>query len=323
MIFVEAGKSKEIVKTYNYDNIHSIKIKSVSAEIKFKPQNKQEVTIEYIKDYDKPDKVILEIKKSHKKLSIKEHFLEKNINGHAIINCYIPSSQTIDRIECVNTSGSVFISNIKLENIKLDVVSGSISINNLINTNNIKLHVVSGSVSISNLNTNNINADVTSGSVSISNIINTNNINVDATSGSISMNNIKTKDINIGFASGDITLDSCKIYNSCKFSYASGDVDIGISSLPFKSLNIFSESGSITLKTPTFGDNFKLITTIGTDQGILKMPFECEKRKNVFLKGNNYPSDQCIVEHGEKGPVVKLSTYRGDITIISKLQEVK
>lgn len=206
-LFANHYEEKHYVKLA--DNIKSINIDAINADVTVEPNDSDNIEVSYYDSHISQYKIT----DSDSILTIKEQ--DDNIiklNFNLIIKrkdliIKVPK-KLIPELELNNTVGNVKLTDLNLTNAKITSNVGNIKLEKL-NINNLSIDNTSGNTVISSINSKdgefNINSE--SGNVNLTNLNNFNIANIKNTTGDISLNESSSTKFNIESSTGNIKIN--------------------------------------------------------------------------------------------------------------------
>ncbi|MGB7060772.1 MAG: DUF4097 family beta strand repeat-containing protein [Candidatus Zixiibacteriota bacterium] len=321
------------VETFTFEGIHSINIETVSGNITITPGKTDKLTVELINDLDDPEQLDPELEADEGELSIEENFTGRHVRGKTHWTVYLPKSGELRLIECSTASGDILFEGFEVDFIETESASGEVSINSL-TAKELELSTASGAIMLEDSKADFVEANTASGRISASSVrakeidfstasgkievedCDAKIMETSTASGKISVGSVTAEELELSTASGRIIVEECDVEVLTEASCASGDVEIYLSRLPSKRLEASSASGDVDLEVPQFGDNFTMTLTKRADRGRVKCPFEYTEKETLRLhKHDKYLTDRYLVQRGEGGPEIELSTASGTIRV--------
>jgi DUF4097 and DUF4098 domain-containing protein YvlB len=321
------------VETFTFENIHSIDIETVSGNITITPGKTDKLTVELINDLDDPEQLNPELEADDGELSIEENFTGRRVRGETHWTVYLPKSAKLRSIECSTASGDMLFERFDVDFIETESASGEVSINSL-TAKELELSTASGAIILEDCKVDFVEASSASGKISVNSVrakeidlstasgkivvedCEAKTIETSSASGKISVGSVSTEELELSTASGRIIVEDSDVEELVEASCASGNVEIYLSRLPSEHLRASSASGDVDLEVPQFGDNFTMTLTKRADRGKIKCPFEYTEKETIRLhKRDRYLTDRYLVQRGEGGPDIKLSTASGTIRV--------
>jgi DUF4097 and DUF4098 domain-containing protein YvlB len=323
----------EKVETFTFEDIHSIDIETVSGNITITPGEGDKLVVELINDLDDPEQLDPELEADDGELSIEENFTGRRVRGETHWTVYLPKSAKLRSIECSTASGDMFFEGLDVDYVETESASGKVSID-LVDAKEFELSTASGAIILDDCNVDFVKAGSASGKVSAYSVrakeldlstasgkivvedCEAKTIETSSASGRISVGSVSTEELELSTASGRIVVEGGDVEELAEASCASGDVEIYLSHLPSRRLEASSASGDVDLEVPQFGDNFTMTLTKRADRGKIKCPFEYTEKETIRLhKHDRYLTDRYLVQRGEGGPEIELSTASGTIRV--------
>jgi DUF4097 and DUF4098 domain-containing protein YvlB len=321
------------IETFTFEGIHSINIETVSGNITITPGKTDKLTVELINDLDDPEQLDPELEAEEGELSIEENFTGNRIRGKTHWTVYLPKSDRLRLIECSTASGDMLFEGFDVDFIETESASGEVSINSL-TAKELELSTASGAIMLEDSKADFVEANTASGRITASSVrakeidlstasgkiviedCEAKTIETSSASGKISVGSVSTEELELSTASGRIVVEDSDVEELVEASCASGDVEIYLSRLPSEHLRASSASGDVDLEVPQFGDNFTMTLTKRADRGKIKCPFEYTEKETIRLhRHDRYLTDRYLVQRGEGGPDIKLSTASGTIRV--------
>ncbi|MCX6826795.1 MAG: hypothetical protein NTV06_05980 [candidate division Zixibacteria bacterium] len=141
---------------------------------------------------------------------------------------------------------------------------------------------------------------------------------INCISGDIYADALESAELYLCASSNSLISRDCRISSSGEFVSADARMKIDLPYLPAKSLKAACTSNKLSLKVPSFGENFLLTLMKNSGVGKIIMPFSCMQQETLrFDKGDTYLTDRCTVKHGDGGPEVTLITGDGTIELLT------
>ena len=321
------------VETFSFEGIHSINIETVSGNITITSGEGDKLIVELINDLDEPELLDPELEAEEGELSIEENFTGNRVRGKTHWTVYLPKSAELRSIECSTASGDMFFEGFDVDYIETESASGRVSIDS-VDAKQFELSTASGAIVLDDCKVDFVKAGSASGKISVNSVrakeidlstasgkilledCEAKTIETSSASGQISVGSVSTEELELSTASGRIVVEDCDVEELAEVSCASGDVEIYLSHLPSKRLEASSASGDVDLEVPQFGDNFTMTLTKRADRGKIKCPFEYTEKETIRLhRHDRYLTDRYLVQRGEGGPDIKLSTASGTIRV--------
>ena len=323
----------ERMKTFTFEDIHSINIETISGSIRICPGDERRLIVELINDLEEPELLDPVVEADDGELTIEENFVGRNVSGETHWTLYLPKSASFHSIECNSASGEISLEKFEADFIETESASGKTSVNS-VHANELELSTASGSITIEDCKAEFIKTHSASGKIFANSVdakeldLSTasgriivkdgkaNFIKTSSASGKISVNSLRAEELELSNASGSVIVEDSEIDKWGKMSSASGDVKLYLPDLPSMRLEASSASGDVILKVPQFGENFSMTLMKRADKGRIKCPFEYTKKETIRLhKNDRYLTDRYLVKRGKGGPKIKLSTASGTIQI--------
>jgi DUF4097 and DUF4098 domain-containing protein YvlB len=323
----------ERIETFTFENIHSIKIETISGDINILPGGEDKLMVELENYLDDPDLLDPEVEADDGELSIEEYFIGRNTSGEIQWTIFLPKSVNLRSVECESASGEILLEDFSVDFINTNSASVRTSVNS-IGAKELDISTASGSISIEDCGADFVKANSASGGVSAKSVeaeeidlstasggvslrdCQADYIKSSSASGRISASSINTKEMECSNASGRIMVEDVEIDEEGEMSSASGDVELILHHLPKERFEASSASGDVILEVPYFGENFSMILMKRADKGKIKCPFEYTEKETVRLnRGDHYLTDRYLVKRGKGGPEIRLSTASGSIRI--------
>ena len=246
---------------------------------------------------------------------------------------YLPKSAELRLVECNTASGDMLFEKFHTDFLETESASGEVSANSL-TAKEFELSTASGDIELDDCKVDFVKANTASGRITTRSVeaeeldLSTASgrivmedcqakiIETSSASGRISAGAVTAEEVELSTASGRIILEDSDIQELAEASCASGDVEIHLAHLPSRRLEASSASGDVDLEVPQFGDNFTMVLTKRADRGRIKCPFEYTDKETFRLNRNDdYLMDRYLVQRGEDGPEIELSTASGTIRI--------
>ena len=322
------------IETFTFEGIHSITIETVSGDIRITPGEGDKLIVELINDLDDPELLDPELEAEEGELSIEENFTgNRRVRGKTHWTVYLPKSAELRLIECSTASGDMLFEGFDVDFIETESASGEVSINSL-TAKELELSTASGAIMLEDCKVDFVEANTASGRITASSVrakeidlstasgkivvedCQAKTIETSSASGKISVGSVSTEELELSTASGRIIVEDSDIEELVEASCASGNVEIYLSRLPSKHLRASSASGDVDLEVSQFGDNFTMTLTKRADRGKIKCPFKYTEKETIRLhRHDRYLTDRYLVQRGEGGPEIKLSTASGTIRV--------
>jgi DUF4097 and DUF4098 domain-containing protein YvlB len=328
----------ERIETFTFEGIHSIQIETVSGNITITSGEADKLTVELINDLDDPDQLDPELDADDGELSIEENFIGRNVRGETHWTVYLPKSAELRSVECHTASGDMLFEGFKAGYIETESASGEVSVNSLgakeldfstasgditledSEVDFIKANTASGRISANSLRGKEIKLSTASGKIEVQDC-DAKIMETSTASGRISVGLVTAEELELSAASGRIIVEESDIKELAEMSAASGDVEIHLSHLPSRRLEASSASGDVDIEVPQFGDNFTMVLTKRADRGRIRCPFEYTEKETIRLhKHDDYLTDRYLVQHGEGGPEIELSTASGTLRVETEIK---
>lgn len=333
MVTFDTTVASERVETFFFEGIHSIDIETVSGNITITPGKTDKLTVELINDLDDPEQLDPELDADDGELSIEENFTGRHVRGETHWTIYLPKSAKLRLIECSTASGDMFFEGFDVDYVETESASGEVSIDS-VDAKEFELSTASGAIVLDDCKVDFVKAGSASGKISVNSVrakeidlstasgkilledCEAKTIETSSASGKISVGSVTAEEFELSTASGRIVVEDCDVEELAEVSCASGDVEIHLSQLPSRRLEASSASGDVDLEVPQFGDNFTMTLTKRADRGKIKCPFEYTEKETIRLhRHDRYLTDRYLVQRGEGGPDIKLSTASGTIRV--------
>ena len=324
------------IETFTFEDIHSINIETVSGNITITPGEADKLTVELINDLDDPDQLDPELDANDGELSIEENFIGRHVRGETHWTVYLPKSAELRLVECSTASGDMLFEGFAVNFIETESASGEVSINSL-TAKEVEFSTASGDIELDDCKVDFVKANTASGRITASSVeakeldLSTASgkivmedcqakvIETSSASGRISVGTVSAEEFELSTASGRIIVEDSDVEEMAEVSCASGDVEIHLSQLPSRLLEASSASGDVEIEVPQFGDNFTMVLTKRADRGRIKCPFEYTDKETIRLhRHDDYLTDRYLVQRGEGGPNIELSTASGTIRVETK-----
>jgi DUF4097 and DUF4098 domain-containing protein YvlB len=325
--------AEERIETFTFEDIHSIQIETVSGNITITPGEADKLTVELINDLDDPEQLDPELDADDGELSIEENFTGRRIRGETHWTVYLPKSAELRLVECSTASGDMLFEGFGVNFIETESASGEVSINS-VTAKEVEFSTASGDIELDDCKVDFVKANTASGRITASSVeakeldfstasgkivmedCQAKTVETSSASGRISVGAVSAEEFELSTASGRIVVEDSDVEEMAEVSCASGDVEIHLSSLPSRRLEASSASGDVELEVPQFGDNFTMVLTKRADRGRIKCPFEYTEEETIRLnRHDRYLTDRYLVQRGEGGPDIELSTASGTIRI--------
>lgn len=206
-------------------NILSVDIKAAKLKIVEGESLKMESNSKYITSL-----------KENNKLSVTEQshsiFHKKNDEE---VTIYVPKDMTFDKVYISNGAGTIYIENIKTNDLELELGAGKLEIDKITTYHNTEIDGGAGEVMIQNANLSNLDLEVGVGKFTINASI-TGKSNIDAGVGELNINLLDSKgnyNIYTETGIGSIKIDGNSVKDESTYGMGSNkiDVDGGIGSI--------------------------------------------------------------------------------------------
>jgi DUF4097 and DUF4098 domain-containing protein YvlB len=321
------------MKTFTYEDIHSISIETISGNIRICPGTEGHLTVELINDLEEPELLDPELEAEDGELSIEENFTGRHVRGETHWTVYLPKSANLRLVECNSASGEISLEEFKADRVETESASGQTWVHS-VQAKGVRLSTASGRITLEDCEARVIEVESASGRITTDSVraeeleLSTASgkivvrecegdlVKANSASGKISVRSANAEELELSNASGKIIVEGGAIDESGEMSSASGDVELYLSGLPLGRLKASSASGDVFLKVPQFGKSFSMTLMKRADKGRVKCPFEYTETETIrYHKHDDYLTDVHLVEHGEGGPEITLRTWSGAVEI--------
>ncbi len=274
-----------------------------------------------IQEYLSSDDVTIEIYSNNKEFipaikfadsvlamkSVPINFWNLKIHISCKVIIYIPSGKKLDKVHVGLSSGSLKMSNINVNKIKLTSTSGSISTQNISAQDFVLIESTSGSIKCDELKAkNSVKAHSSSGSINIGSV-ESDTIVCESTSGSIKIDELYCDYADLHSTSGSLKAHDIAA-NYFDFSTTSGSIFAEFEIAPSADSSINSTSGSVEIIVPET-ENYKF--HFSSNSGTLRNKIE-NTRKSI-RNGFTYTKTQS--PKGGSPAQINVHTTSGNITL--------
>jgi DUF4097 and DUF4098 domain-containing protein YvlB len=298
-VLLYAQKTADIHKTFPARE--RIQINTASGDVIVKVSPREEILVDIIYSGRAEGSFEPEFRESGNLLKIKEHWPGSG-SGNVTWTITVPSKT---EIEFSTASGDVTLEGLQ-KSIDGETASGDISIEDT--KGDLELSTASGDISLENIQGE---SDLSTASGDIKGKGLTGRYEMSTASGNIKISEAEGS-FELSCASGDVELDRVIFKESCSFSTASGDIEIGMAQSPMDDLEISTASGDITLDYN--GNEIKgyIECTVEKNHGALVVPGSFGKQIELEKHGNTYI--QSTFNRGDK-PKIVLESSSGTIRV--------
>jgi len=231
----DATEYMKSVEKYSFENIDSLSLKVVASNYSILRSEDGKLTAKIFKYKYPKDKYSVDFKQEDGELTVEEK-IKGSVNYLNVKYVfYVPKNM---KIKVNSTSGIGYIKDVRFKKIKIDSISGDLTIINSSSSENLTIENVSGDINISNFNTANAKISSTSGELGLNNF-EVDNFQLNVTSGDVSLNKGKINYLKYNSTSGDFTGYNCDILDF-DAKTISGDVELKNSRLKNKKFNTLS-----------------------------------------------------------------------------------
>lgn len=120
------------------------------------------------------------------------------------ITVYLPKSE-YNSLSVKTNTGAIRVKNITTDNLELSTTTGSISVDSVKCTNDIKLDVTTGSVTVKNTHCNNFSSDGDTGMLSLDNLISDGIFDIERTTGGVKFKHCDASEIYVKTSTGNVS----------------------------------------------------------------------------------------------------------------------
>lgn len=241
---IEKNISKE--ESYDISEIENLKFNFKSSNVKLILTDEEQVkVVQYVSNKNQ-NRNSLSVQKSGNTLEISEN-IKRGIYffywNNVSYDIYLPKSYP-KNLELIAVSGDVEIDKLEMQDIKFNLSSGDIKIENELKANEIDLVTISGDIQIKNISSEKVRIESTSGDIEVGEI--TGDTELKTVSGEISVRKLYGN-MDLETTSGDIEINEFMIYGNSKVNSISGDINIKFAETSDCVINTKTVSGDVDL----------------------------------------------------------------------------
>ena len=323
-----AEKAKSNHQEWRFKDVKSIDIDCIVAKVDVFSWDSNEVKVTMDADYSTGEKRTSEVGANDGKLTIREESPARRImEGPATLNrddvsiaidsghsVYDPDNDSLRKMKKIGLTVAV-PRGVILERMRLSVLKGDLTCQEVTSTGPVEVKVASGNVVISRSAVGTAVVTVANGKISARDV-ESDSIEVTASNGSISIDGAVTGSLSASASAGSINAKSCDVAKIARFATAYGKIRARLISVPTARLSVTDVSGKarITMPAPT---DVNIITHRNYEEnGKFDLPIKCSDcRVDNRYRTFNVAMETCTAQQGEHGLEIDLTTGDGHITL--------
>lgn len=132
MVFLVAGvRAGEIVRTYEFADIHSCSITAVTGSVDVKTHNMDKVIVIFENNMEKPELLTIAVTEVEGHLTIQETLHDNEARGETALRIFLPGTSPYQFIECISALGHITFQGFEVDSLKAHAASKPIQVNSV------------------------------------------------------------------------------------------------------------------------------------------------------------------------------------------------
>ena len=306
----------------HFQDIASVKIKTVSGDCIVSKNDKNEVEIVVVYD-DNEDEFEPKFEQRGSRLLLSERFGGRGSSGRVVWRVRVPDGT---KIEFSSSSGDLEATGLNSD-LTAGTSSGDVDLTDM--EGDIKLGTASGDIRIKGAS-GELDFGTASGNITVAGTAG--KLKLGTASGRLSAKDVEGKmrfgsasgdisivrargDFKINTASGDIDANDIIISEESEFDAASGDIEVTLGKSPDHDLKISAASGDVLLDFSGKPVRGHIVMTARARGGRIQTSFDFDDAVYFEERGQDYVTK---IAHKGNGPKIDLRSDSGKVVIISK-----